>query len=124
MVEWFFVLHLAHLTCCKKQHYDSSWEKNLLLSSRPDNAYHLRDQAQLANDIGKVQAIGHSQGEMQGGVCAFIAEVDIFDVGFCFGDRSSHFCQHAALIGNHQLEADIEGAADILIPHHIQPLFT
>src|SRR5574340_1774983 len=73
----------------------------------PDDPYHFRYLAQAAHDVGEVQAVVHFQREMQRGVFAFVGETDVLDVGFRFGDRGSHFRQHAALVGDHQLDGDI-----------------
>src|SRR4030065_903822 len=88
----------------------------------PDDTHYFLYPAQAAHDVGEVQAVIHFQREVQGGVLALMGETDVPDVGICSRDRGGDLCQHPALIDSQQLDADIEGAVDVLVPHHIQPL--
>src|SRR3970040_1528270 len=87
----------------------------------PGDAYNLGNLAQIAHDVGEVQAVAHLQREVEGGVIAFAGEMDVFDVGFGIGDGGGDFGQHAALVGDDEFDADLEQFIDVFVPNHVHP---
>ena len=87
----------------------------------PRDPHHLGYAAQAAHDFGQMLPVAHLQGEVQCGVIALVAEMHVFDVGFCFRNGRGHFGQDTALVGHDQFDTHFERSADIFVPGDIQP---